>query len=238
MHEALGVFLVEQRRRLSRRSFDAYDSVIVDLASFLHDHGPETLEGGERALLKRTTLHCGCVEHDYLKSYGPEHILRNLDRFVATHLRPMRITDRQRARMTMRVARTLRAWLTDGGWLENARVPGSALTRLDFALGRLLTRTMTDAISALDLNFEDIDSDDDLLESGLHDVSRICGDDLWFHHWPERGPVRKDVGPVHFPVAARALQSGWVVGCTLGRMRGEWYLFSCSQTANHAHWQR
>jgi hypothetical protein len=230
MHEVLGVFLVEQRRRLSRKSFDEYDSVIVDLALFLHDHGPDTLEGAERALVRRTTLPCGCVEHDYLKSYGPEHILRNLDSFMATQRHPTRMTDRHRARISMRVARKLRAWLTDGGWLKTVvpQAPGCERGRVDFAQGRLLTKTMTEVISTLDLDYEDIDRDDDLLDSGLHDVSKICGDDLWFHHWPRKGPVRQDVGPVRFPAVARALRPGSVVGCTMGRVRGEWYLFEVS----------
>lgn len=227
MHETLGVFLVDQRRRLSLRTYKAYEAVIDDLAMFLYDHGAESLLEGERALLETRTLPCGCVEDNYLQSFGPEHLLRNLDRFVAPCRGPVRIEDRQPARMALRVMRTLRTWLTNGGWIGRP-TPGSARARTDFDLGRRLTKTLGAAIEALDLDNQDLGSDDDLLESGLLDVSRIHGDDLWFHHWPDRGPVLRDIGPVRLPAAAAALQPGWVVGGTLGRVHGAWQLLHIS----------
>jgi hypothetical protein len=229
MHEVLGVFLVEQRRRLARRTFDAYDSVVEELSLFLHDHGPETLERAERLLLNSTPLACGCAQRDYLTSYGPEHMLRNLDRFLAVHRGPLRIADQRRAQLKVRVVRKLRTWLTDAGWCEagSPSVRGRTAPRPDLAAGRRLAKTLAGEIAALELDFEDIDSDDDLLDAGLQDVSKIVGEDLWFRYWPEAGPART-VGPVHFPSAAKCLQPGWAVGCTLGRVGGRWFLFALS----------
>jgi hypothetical protein len=140
------------------------------------------------------------------------------------------MADRHRARMTLRVARTLREWLMEGGWCEPeaGRSANSAPARLQFERGRRIAKAMADEIAALELESEDINSDDDWLEGGLHDVSKIRGDDLWFDYWPESGPVRHHVGPVHFPMAARVLQPGWVVGGTLGRVWGRWCLLEVS----------
>jgi hypothetical protein len=230
MFEALSVFHLDQRRRLSRRTFDQYDAVITDCSMFLYHHGPDTLSGAERALLANRVMDCGCVEHDYLTRFGPEHILRNLDAFLELHRGPKRIADERRAAMTLRVTRKLRAWLIAGGWHDSnaPRAPGSPLTRLDFEQVHRLTKTLAEAIESRGLDYEDVDSDDDLLDAGLYDVSQIRGDDLWLDYWPETGNVQKNVGPVHFPAAAKVLQPGWVVGCTLGRVHGDWCVLEAS----------
>ncbi len=228
--EALSVFLIDQRRRLSRRTSNEYDAVIEEYCMYLYGYGSATLSSAEKALASNRLLPCGCVENDYLNLSAPVHLLRNLDAFLEQHRGPTRMADKRRVMMTHRVARKLRAWLLEGGWHDSnaPRPPGSLLTRLDFEQGRHVAKILATAIEARGLDFEEVDSDEDFLDCGLSDVSRIEADDLWLDYWTEEGNIQKDVGPVHFPAAAQVLKPGWVVGCTLGRVRGDWCMLAAS----------
>ena len=215
--EVLARFLVEQRDRLSARTFRRYEEVVELLRHCLDGYAYQSLEDAER---RRWEAEFEANEEGaFCRLFGPEKVPENLGEFLGYFMVRKVIAGQELLKAAGTVTAKLVRWLAERDYIDcdsakdagdRAREASRDLPMAD-RLGMLL-HDLTDQAPAID---PDAATDADWVEDYLA-ITDVEPGKLWF----EGG-----VGPIAVPREASDLaRPGWSSFLTAARTGGRWRL--------------
>jgi hypothetical protein len=210
-------FLVEQRERLSPRTFRKYEEVVVLLRHCLEGYAYQRLDDEER---RRWEAEFEAHEEGaFCRLFGPEKVPENLDEFLDYFMVRKVIAGQELLKASGTVTGKLVRWLAERGYIDQeaaddagdrARAASRDLPIAD-RLGMLL-HDVTDQAPAID---PDEVADEDWVEDYLA-ITDVEPGKIWF----EGG-----VGPIAVPREASDLaRPGWSAFVTAARISASWRL--------------
>jgi hypothetical protein len=210
-------FLVEQRERLSPRTFRKYEEVVVLLRHCLEGYAYQRLDDEER---RRWEAEFEAHEEGaFCRLFGPEKVPENLDEFLDYFMVRKVIAGQELLKASGTVTGKLVRWLAERGYIDQeaaadagdrARAASRDLPIAD-RLGMLL-HDVTDQAPAID---PDDVADEDWVEDYLA-ITDVEPGKIWF----EGG-----VGPIAVPREASDLaRPGWSAFVTAARISASWRL--------------
>lgn len=212
----LAEFLVEQRARLSARTFANYEDVIRLLRSSLDNYGPNSLDTGER---RRWEAAFEEDDEAFCHLFGPEKIPEHLGEFLGYFMIRKVFASQELLKASGTVTKKLVRWLQTRGYIDE-EAAGDAVERAHDARRELpiadrLGDLLHDAATAAPPLDPEAVADEDWVEDYLA-IARVESGRIWF----EGG-----VGPIAVPKEASDLaQPGWSLFVTVARHGGRWYL--------------
>ncbi len=215
--DALSEFLVEQRERLSERTFRNYDYVIDLLRDSLDRYAYSSLDDSERERWEQA-FEAG-QERAFCRLFGPEKIPAHLGEFLGYFMVRKVFAGQELLRAAGTVTGKLVRWLAARGCVdaesaadatERAKDASRDLPSAD-RLGNLL-HEVADRAPEIDV---DAIAEEDWIEESLQ-ITDVQPGRIWF----EGG-----IGPISVPRKASDLaRPGWSVFVTLVRTAGTWQL--------------
>jgi hypothetical protein len=213
--EALQLFLAEQEKRLSAKTFSNYAYVIEMLRDCLNGYAYESLSSNERKRWDKAFEKGD--EEAYTHLFGPEKIPGEIGQFLGWFVIRKVIAGQEFLKACGTVTKKLGKWLVANGYaddtdaadmVDRAADAGDELPKAERLSGLLYDETRR--VPAFD---QDSIADDDWIEDQLW-IDRVEPGELWF----EGG-----VGPVKVSKKATDLaRPGWAVTITVAKIKGDW----------------
>ena len=219
-------FLAEQRERLKPRTISRYEDVLNLLRHHLNGYAYESLSNVESALFDRHYNAKGDDHREFCQLFGPDKIVGSLGMFLGYFMirKVMAGQDLKRAAGT--VAKKLSKWLATKGYIseEEAQAGADEGTEAarDLPKAERAAQVLFEAVEDLTFDPNDL-ADEDHLEFDHFTISKIEPGRLWLEIFESGG--RHLYGPVRVPkTATTLLRRGWDISCSLGRVRGKWWI--------------
>jgi len=219
-------FLAEQRERLKPRTVSRYEDVLNLLRHHLNGYAYESLSNVESALFDRHYNAKGDDHREFCQLFGPDKIVGSLGMFLGYFMirKVMAGQDLKRAAGT--VAKKLSKWLATKGYIseEEAQAGADEGTEAarDLPKAERAAQVLFEAVEDLTIDPNDL-ADEDYLEFDHFTIRKIEPGRLWLEIF-ESGE-RHLYGPVRVPkTATTLLRRGWDISCSLGRVRGKWWI--------------
>lgn len=217
--EVLAQFLAEQEGRFSAATVDRYERVVGLLQSCLDNYAYTSLDRVDTALFDRLYAEKGAAHREFCQVFGPEHILKNIGKFLDYFMVRKVIAGRETLRAAGTVTKKLAKWLAEKGYVETEKAENMA------ERGREAAR---DLPAAQDLAFDLDDfaedqersSEDGQIE-GHFAITRVEGSRIWFEEFLSGIKA----GPIEVPEdLGRRCRVGWTMSGVLGRVGKAWRL--------------
>ena len=217
-------FLVEQRKRLTRRTLAKYEDVLDLLQHHLNAYAYQGLSKTESALFDRYYTAEGDEHREFCQLFGPEKIVENLGGFLGYFMIRKVTASEDLKRAAGTVTKKLLTWLATKGYVaeQQAREGADQATDAarDLPKAERAAQILCDAVANLGVNPNDL-SDEHYLEFDHFTIAKVEAGKLWLEIF--EGTETRSYGPIRVPAAAtKLLRRGWDISCSLGRMRGTW----------------
>jgi hypothetical protein len=226
IHRVLEEFLDEQRDRLRPRTRAQYQAVIDLLRSHLNGYAHEGLSKPEEARFDRAYNAEGEEQREFCDLFGPEKIVENLGSFLGYFMVRKVMAGEDLLRAAGTVTKKLSKWLARKGYVTDeaageATEKSAAATR-DLPRAERAAHILRDAAERLGIDVAKL-AEKDYLEFDHFTIARVEPGRLWLEVREDRRMRVR--GPIPAPVTAtRWLRPGWIISCSLGRVRKSWRL--------------
>ena len=215
--EVLDRFLVEQRDRLSKRTFRSYEDVIGLLRHSLDRYAHTRLDREEAKLFEELHAAEESAHREFCEIFGPEHILPNLDEFLHYFMPRKVMAGKGLLRAAGTVTKKLAKWLAQNGYAqaEEAEIAmeGAAEAARDLPAADDLLTLLVQITDMYDRH------EGDLEDSFV--ITRVDPPEIWLHGFVEGCDVGAIVLP---PWITERCRRGWEICGAAGMRDGEWCL--------------
>lgn len=229
IQNVLREFLEDRGRDLALPESRLYRHVVLFLELCINNYGHRNLDEESRERYERLYRDFDSGGRDFFELFGPELLLPELDFFTGTFLKKEVHTTEKVVRKATDVVSELRGWLVKRGYvtpmaLEEHEESTRARERLKRRL-RPLARQVSRSLVSVDPATL---AEDDYVALDDHLVGRVEAGRVWLR--VHRTAAPEEIGPVSLPQElTRHLRRGFILCCSLGRLRGRWRLVEFSE---------
>jgi len=226
IRRVLEEFLEEQRKRLAPRTLARYEAVLDLLRSHLNGYAHECLSAPEAARFERSYNAEGEEHREFCDLFGPDKIVENVDSFLGYFMIRKVIAGEDFLRAAGTVTKKLSKWLAAKRYVSleagGEATETSAAAARDLPRAERAAQILQEAANRLAIDTAKL-ADDDYLEFDHFTIARVEPGRLWLEVLRD-GRMREH-GPIPAPEpATRWLRPGWIISCSLGRVRKSWRL--------------
>lgn len=226
IRRVLEEFFEEQRTRLAPRTLVRYEAVLDLLRSYLDGHAHQFLSAPEAARFERSYNAEGEEHREFCDLFGPEKIVESLDSFLGYFMIRNVIAGEDFLRVAGTVTKKLSKWLAEKGYVSQeaageAKETSAAAAR-DLPRAERAAQILRAASDRLGIDVTEL-AEQDYLEFDHFTIVRVEHGQLWLEVREKRKMCER--GPIPAPeTATRWLRPGWIISCSLGRVRKSWRL--------------
>ena len=221
VQQTLEAFLDDQASRLPRHSFSKYEDVIELFRNYLNGYAFENLSRAESALFARHHGAKGPNHREYCQFFGPEKIPENLGPFLNRFMIRKVMADDEFKRAAGTATKKLLEWLAHNEFISaEAALAGmekSAEAARNVPRAERAGMILNEAAEQGHIHIVQLDEQNPR-EFERFTITRVEPGTVWLE-----GSGHTNFGAIRVPgKAARLLQEGWEITCSLRRIEGTW----------------
>lgn len=224
VEQVLDEFLADQQKRLKPKTFKQYEDVIWLFKNSINSYAYQSLTKAEEALFDKYFNSEGSEHREFCQIFGQDKILGSVGEFLGYYMIRKVIAGEDLVRAAGTVTKKLSQWLAEKGYVSGEEAKEAAQeggrASKDLPKAERAARIISLSTQRLAVHPSRLD-DEDYIEFDHFVVSRIEPGKLWV----EESYGTERFGPNSVPVPATdILHEGWEISCTLGRIRGKWWI--------------